>query len=49
MNSSKMIIKNNEKATLLSYKHDTSNFRRRIYLNENDKNDDIIVATMNFN
>ena len=44
-----MIIKNNEKATLLNYKHDTSNFRWKIYLNKNDKNDDVIIAIMSFN
>ena len=49
MNSSKMIIRNNEKAALFSHKHNTSNFQWKIYSDENDKDDDVIVATMNFN
>ena len=48
MNLSKIIIKSDEKAALLNQNHDTLNFSTRIYFDESEKNDDIIVATVSF-
>ena len=44
-----MIISNSEEAALLNHKHDTLNFRWKIYLDKNDKDDDVIIATIKFN
>ena len=44
-----MIIRNNKEAALLSHKRDTLNLRWKVYSDEDDKDDDVIAAAMNFN
>ena len=49
VNSLKIIIKIDKTKILQVHDNDTSNLRWKIYLNENERNEDVTIATMNFN
>ena len=49
VNFSKIIIKSNKTKTLQNHNANHSNLRWRTYFDENEKDENVIVATMNFN
>ena len=49
MNFSKMIIENNKIMTSQSHSANHSNLQWQTYFDENEKDEDVIAATINFN